>query len=393
MEITPEQRILGSGFTPAEAAEHLHALAHVWPVTKEQPLRWDTLQNVFAGPEPGPSYNAVFGSWWPLRASSRRDKLKNAVAVLHGRGRWVDPRLPRFALPPDTILFPREKTRALVIVSAAHGKVLKIARPEKRLTLEREAAALTMASAAGIGHRAPRLLANGELADGVRWLLTGLADNSDSVDRPVFSRRGRYETWQTWLVDCILPELQRFYDHSGAEVTAAEECAADLAPFIPSHPRAAELQAICGWMNEIAADGPAYIVKAQVHGDLRIEHIHRGSGSWKLIDWGRSSVLSVSRDFFGPLNVPNDAYLNQAFWSWLRGTTPFGSLSGPVQRDVTRYTRWLQDWQGVDANAATARYQLLADVVDMVARRGHGGPPGYGYRELGALFNGGRSAA
>jgi hypothetical protein len=387
MEITPEQRILGTGFTPAEAAAHLHALAHVWPVTRDQPLRWDTLQNVFAGPEPGPSYNAVFGSWWPLRARSRLGTLRNAVSLLHGVGRWADHPLPCFALPRDAILFPRAKTRALVIVSAEHGKVLKIVRPERCRTVEQEAAVLTMASAAGIGHRVPRLLADGELAGGVRWLLTDLADNSQSIYRPIFNRRERYEAWQECLAAHVLPELQRFYDYCGVEVTTAEEIVADLSLLIPSHPRAAELQAICGWMNAIAADNPAFAVKAQVHGDLRLEHIHRGSASWQIIDWGNSDFLSVSRDFFGPLIRPGDMHVKKAFWSWLRGTTPSRRLPRWLHGDVAHYARWQQEWRGLDGSAETVRYQVLAEIIYMVARPAPGVPPEYGSRELDALFN------
>jgi hypothetical protein len=384
MPIDTEQKLIRAGFTSAGAAVKLGELASLWPATDFTPVRWDCLKNVFAGPRPASTYRAVYGSWWPLRDRSRIDKLRKSVLTLVPLSRWIS-HPSAFLMPKDAILFARAVTQSLVVVSASHGRVLKLAAPGRRDLLVTEAATLRRVSAAGLAERAPKIVAEGDSSAGDRWLLTELADNRNPIDRPLWTKRSPHDTWRAWLVDRILPEMQRYYESGGIDVKGAEEALSEMAERISGHPRFVELNRVLNWASEIPRRSPACVVRCQVHGDLKPAHVHRSGDSWKLIDWGGGEWRSVTKDFFGPVSVPGAGRLTAAYWTWMKGQLASEELPRPLQQDIAAYAKWMGKWLDLEIDASTVRFQALFDVLQIECARRERGVTKFDSRELDAL--------
>ena len=288
-------------------------------------------------------------------------------------------------VPDDAVIFTRQKTRTIVIVSAFYRKVLKIGDPALADALIREGRALDALRTCGLEEIAPSKLDEGVTSNGSRWLLTSLASNEQPLDAPFYNFRKQSDTWRGLLYDRILPKLRAFYDFHGPEIITHDELLESLFRRASNHPLADQILSVIDAIRRIPVPSECYQIRVRVHGDMKPGHLHNSHDGWKLIDWGGSRDRSLTKDVFGPLMVPKGLPKDRAFWAFLKGNTLEKELPASIRLDLTAYSRWCGDWRGFDVSPNTIRFQALTDVVETACLRWENRGKAGATKELGAL--------
>jgi hypothetical protein len=347
-------------------AETLSAVTGQWANAGPVTLCWDEHRHVLATDRALATYRAIYGNdllrglrhMW---ASARRQWLGEP----HGRSRKP---LPLNApLPPDAVVFPQRSypngtPYVLTVVSAQEQRVVKIFSKERKSRFESELNAWRLAQVAGIGHRVPEVISSGELANGFCWLITRLVRNS-AVNFPII---GGW-LWRRYLLEQILPDLQRFYQQAGMNMLSGAAWLDSVRMELPGHPLEAALQKLADFVDS-ARQGARdnRIPVALVHGDLRPHNVHRHAGQWWLIDWSMSRRAPVLIDLWPN---PSKSLGNDIFGAWLRGHTGLEGVPRRLRAPLDLYAEWQASWLGIKLDTDALRFQALAALLHRLSHK------------------------
>jgi hypothetical protein len=346
-------------------SETLSSLSSQWPSARWVALHWDEHRHVLATDGALATYRAIYGN----------DLVRGlhhiwASANRRWRGEPHSSREPfrlNAPLPPDAIVFPQRSYPSgtpyvVTVVSSLEQRVVKIFSNERKSRFESELNAWRLAQVAGIGHRVPEVVASGESANGFCWLATRLVRNS-AVNPPII---GDW-LWRRYLLARILPDLQRFYQQSGIDMSAGGVWLEKVRAELSGHPLSAPLQKLADCVDAaLSRARENRIPVALVHGDLRPHNVHRHAGQWWLIDWSMSRRAPIMIDLWPN---PSKSLKNEIFGAWLRGHMGLEVVPRRLRTPLNQYAEWQLSWLGIKLDADSLRFHALATLLHRLSHK------------------------
>jgi hypothetical protein len=344
--------------------ERLRELTYLWNADTGYAFRFIESLGVYAGPTAGKTLQALVGVppyVWLRRLKGTLVRRRHGASHSPGDLR----RKITLNLPSDAVVIYRA-FRGLVVISASSEGVLKLlnARAELvRLTQEEWVARYTHdAMAASL---VPRLLDSGTCRDGSRWNWTALAPNTRPL---VMQRLFPLTKWHRFRVTTLSTFLFELYRACGWESVSHEQWYASLQGLVSQLKDSdlfAPLLALAEDALGSAPEGTA--IFSLVHGDLKVEHIHRSSQGCCIIDWGMSTRGPIAIDWFLELimlRLPSyDAATAKAYTAWLRG-----EASGPpdsISKNLHEFYELIKCELGVEVPITGWRFQMIAATIHL----------------------------
>ena len=359
----------------------LDDLSHVWKEPDHSRLWWDDYYKVFTTSNSRHTYSGLFGKWAPLRGWKTirfgLGKLRRLCSV----DRWSGPFQLDVPVSSDAVIIPLRVNEGIIVASFHEDKVLKVVSGRKSGLLQNDRQAWKYAIQAGVESHIPRVFNFGQQEMHSHWILTEFAPNTHPLHQPfvtqaIISSKSRHERWRRWLEVKILPFLVDIYKESRCKTLNSQMYIRHLQELVEVHPFSHKLKPLLQHVERAASVGECgAVVIANLHGDLKPEHVHRSYNTWKIIDWGNGFNGSVLFDlihyflFRSPFRDIN-SQAGRSDWSWVSGKAPLIRTTKNLQSYVRLYARWLKEWKGIQLSVEAVRFHMLGMLLEHFCARG-----------------------
>lgn len=348
----------------------LDQLSNVWSsYTDTTQWFWDDQFGVYATARAKPTYEVTFGRGW-FRGLVRLRHLTRSF-VRQRRFNWRDRCGVQLRVPEDAIIFLRHSdARTIVVVSKAEGRVLKIDRPD---VIDAEVKGIGTAQAAGLDGYVPRLFDQGFVHAPKKdaWMLTSILPNTHPLSSNglgLLPLKGRFTSkWRGIMQTRLLPFLQIYYDQVGIEKVPVVRYVDQLTEQAEALTYSAPTDALFSALRKCEVASEECLLRSQIHGDIRPDHVHMSREGWGLIDWEKCRYDFILRDFFNEhvqvlsLNRAEVAgTLENKFWRWIGKGGEMHSLPSQIRKDLELVVAWHRAWRGEHLSSEAIRAFLLS---------------------------------
>lgn len=240
----------------------------------QKTFKWSSMYRVALGEKSKPTVRRIFGT-------SRLGRLKNFGKNIFRFKRGI-PHLS-MPFPDDSVVFVKPQRERLIIASKAENLLLKlVVREEHYHLFDEEVELLKKLEGTGFSDKVSRLRGEGMTSNGVRWLATTLADNSQSLQNHFSPEDFLADN----LNELILEPMLGFYQVFPRKFYSVSDYLLEAKERTQGHPSAERLRTLVKACQKEAQRFERYeVIRGQLHFDLHAGNILYNGKELHFIDW------------------------------------------------------------------------------------------------------------